>query len=81
MVKNITRSKLIQSMTAEELMGLLKLLEDRITGHTYDVDKSTTFRTPVKKIITITLNTTASRLLIESATELRDREKIKAKKP
>lgn len=78
MSNNITRSNLIKSLTVEELTSLQKLLGERIAGHIYDVDKATTFKTPVKKLITITLSTTACRLLVESGAELRDRQKAKS---
>lgn len=81
MAKHIARSKLIKSLTTDELTSLQKLLEERIAGHIYNIDESTTFKTPVKKVITIILSTTASRLLVESGAELRDRYQPGAKNP
>lgn len=75
------RSKLIKQMSTSDLTTFRELLDSPIAGHIYEVNQFTTFKTPIKKIITIVLNTVALRLLIESGEELRAREKGATKTP
>ncbi|MFC6353942.1 hypothetical protein ACFP6B_08590 [Rothia nasimurium] len=75
------KSQLINQMSTIELAAFRELLESPIAGHIYQANDSTTFRTPVKKLITIVLSTTASRLLVEAGQELRERAARAAKTP
>lgn len=81
MARFTQKTKLIKHMTTDELSAFRKLLEERIAGHVYRVNDETTFKTPIKKLITITLNSVTLRLFVESGAELRERQKGSSKTP
>lgn len=75
------KTQLIKQLSTPDLTAFRELLASPIAGHIYRANDSTTFRTPIKKLITITLSATASRLLVEAGEELIERQAGAAKTP